>query len=58
LWVIFVANLWYIIIVWFVLIAIAALLTKTFKFAIIYWLETVAFMSTFTSIIVYFCLNN
>lgn len=58
LWVIFAANLWYIIIVWFVLIAVVALLTKTLKFAIIYWLETVAFMSTFTSIIVYFCLNN
>lgn len=56
LWVIFVAKLWWFIIVWFVLIALISLLTNTWKTSYVYWLETVAFMSTFTAIIAFFLL--
>jgi hypothetical protein len=54
LWVIFVAKLWWFIIVWFVLIALISLLTNTWMTSYVYWLETVAFMSTFTAIIAFF----
>jgi hypothetical protein len=54
LWVVFVANLWYIIVVWFLIFSLIALLSKTFKTSYTYWLEMLAFMATFTSIIVYY----
>ena len=54
LWIIFVAHLWYFIIVWAVVITLIAILSKTVKTSYVYWLETVAFMSTFTAIIVYY----
>ena len=54
LWVILVAKLWWFILVWFVVIALVALLTNTWKTSYIYWLETVAFLSTFTAIIAFF----
>lgn len=54
LWVAFVAQLWYFILVWFIIIALVAVLTKTVKSSYIYWLETVAFMSTFTAVIAYY----
>lgn len=54
LWIIFVANLWYFIIVWAIVIGAIAIWSKTVKTSYIYWLETVAFMSTFTSIIAYY----
>lgn len=54
LWVAFVANLWHVIVLWFILIMTIAIFTKSLKTSYIYWLETVAFMSTFTSIIVYY----
>lgn len=54
LWVIFVAKLWYIVLIWLVGIVLASIFTKTFKKCKIYWLETVAFMSTFSSIIIYY----
>ena len=54
LWIILVAQLWWFIIVWAVMIALVALLTNTWKSGLIYWLETVAFMSTFTAIIAHF----
>lgn len=54
LWVIFVAKLWYIIVIWFAIILVCSLLTKTIKRAYVYWLETVAFMSTFVSILIYY----
>lgn len=54
LWIIFVANLWYVIIIWTVISFLIALLTKSIKTSYIYWLETVAFMSTFMSIIIYY----
>ncbi len=51
LWVVLVAGLWWFIVVWFVLVFLVALLTKSLKSGLIYWLETIAFMTTFTSII-------
>ena len=54
LWVIFVCKVWYVVLGWLAVIVLAATLTKTVKRAKVYWLETVAFLSTFTSIIVYF----
>jgi hypothetical protein len=54
LWIIFVANLWYVIIVWFVVMLLIALLTNSVKTSYIYWLETIAFISTFTAIIAYY----
>lgn len=54
LWIIFVAKLWYFIVFWLVLVVLVALLSKTVKTSYIYWLETIAFMSTFTAVIAYF----
>lgn len=54
LWVIFVAHLWYIILIWFVIVTLIALLSSSVKTSLVYWLETVAFMSTFMSIIIYY----
>lgn len=54
LWIILVANLWYVIIVWFVVMLLIALLTNSVKTSYIYWLETIAFISTFTAIIAYY----
>lgn len=54
LWVGLVANLWLVIAIWFVIIAILAIVTKTVKSSYIYWLETVAFLSTFTAILAYY----
>lgn len=54
LWIILVAKLWWFIIVWTVMVSLIALLTNTWKTSLVYWLETVAFMSTFTAIIAYF----
>lgn len=53
-WVIFVSKVWFVMFVWLAVVVLAALITKTWKRATVYWLETVAFMSTFTSIIIYF----
>ena len=54
LWTGLVANLWLAIAIWFVIIAILAIITKTVKSSYIYWLETVAFLSTFTAILAYY----
>lgn len=54
LWIIFVSKFWWIIIFWLVLILLTALLTKTIKTSYIYWLETVAFLSTFSSILLFY----
>lgn len=51
LWVIFVSKMWVLIIVWLVIVAVAAILTKTVKSSYVFWLETIAFLSTFTAII-------
>lgn len=54
LWVFFVAHLWYIILIWLVIVTLIALLSSSVKTSLVYWLETVAFMSTFMSIIIYY----
>ena len=53
LWVILVTPYWMVIPIWFVLIALIALATRTVKSSLVYWLETVAFFSTFQSAIFY-----
>lgn len=54
LWVILVTPYWWTIIVFLGLVALAAFLTKTYKTAYVYWLETIAFGATFTSTIIYY----
>lgn len=54
LWVIFVSQFWQFIVVWFIFCAFASVWTNTYKKSYIYWLETVAFLSTFSSIIAYY----
>ena len=51
LWIIFVSKMWALIIVWIVIVAVVAILTKTVKSSYVFWLETIAFLSTFTSVI-------
>lgn len=53
LWVTLVTPYWWTILAWAGLVAIIAWLTKTWKSALIYWLETVAFGATFTSTIIF-----
>lgn len=52
-WVILVTPYWWIILVWLGLVAIAAILTSSYKTSIVYWLETIAFGATFTATIIY-----
>jgi hypothetical protein len=54
LWIILVTPFWYIILIVLGVIAVAAVLTKTWKTCYIYWLEMVAFISLFISILVYY----
>lgn len=53
LWVGLVTPYWWTILAWTGLVAAIVLLTKTWKSALVYWLETIAFGSTFTSTIIY-----
>lgn len=53
-WVLLVTPYWYVILIVFAVIALIALITKTWKTSIIYWLEMVAFISTFISILSYY----
>jgi hypothetical protein len=54
LWIILVTPFWYIILIVLGLITIIAIATKTWKTSYIYWLEMVAFISLFASIIAYY----
>lgn len=54
LWVIFVAKVWWLILVWLIVLTLIAILTKSVKTAPIYWLENVAFMSTFIAILIHY----
>lgn len=54
LWIILVTKLWWIILIVLALVVVAAILTKTWKTCYIYWLEMVAFISTFISMIAYY----
>jgi hypothetical protein len=55
LWVALVAKMWYIIVGWLLILLINAIVTKSVKKSYIYWLETVAFLATFTSALIYYC---
>lgn len=57
LWIILVTKLWWIILIVLGLIATIAIITKTWKTCYIYWLEMVAFISTFTSMIAYYLMK-
>lgn len=57
LWIILVACLGIIIPIVLVVIAIIAIITKTWKTCYVYWLEMVAFISLFISIILYYMLQ-
>lgn len=54
LWIILVTSYWYIILIVFGLIAIASIVTKTWRTCYIYWLEMVAIISLFTSMLVFY----
>lgn len=56
-WICLVTPYWYIIFIVLGVIAAIAIVTKTWKTCYIYWLEMVAFISTFISIIVYYVSN-
>ena len=53
LWVALVTPFWWVMLIWLGLIALASVLTSSYKTAYVYWLEQVAFGSTFTAAIMY-----
>lgn len=53
LWVILVTHYWWVILIWFGFVALAAIFTSSYKICLVYWLETVAFCATFTSTIMF-----
>lgn len=57
LWVILVPKMWYIILIVGIIVSIIALLTKTYKYAYKYWLEIIAFVSTFIAIMNYYIIK-
>jgi len=52
-WIILVTPYWWVILIWLGLMALASILTSSYKTSHIYWLEMVAFGATFTSTILY-----
>lgn len=52
-WVAVITPYWWMILVWFGFIALASVLTSSYKTCLVYWLEQVAFGATFTSAIIY-----
>ena len=53
LWIVLVPHLWYVVALVLALHVVVAICTKTIKTPYIYWLESVAFISTFISIVFY-----
>ena len=53
LWVALVTPYWYVILIWFGYISLALIFTSSYKTAYTFWLEQVAFGSTFTAAILY-----
>lgn len=53
-WICLVTPYWYIVPIVFGIIAALAIVTKTVKSSYIYWLEMVAFISTFAAILAYY----
>lgn len=54
LWIILVTPYWYVILIVLGIVAALAVVTKTWKTSYIYWLEMVAFVSTFITIVCYY----
>lgn len=54
LWICLVTPYWYIVLIVLAIVAALAIVTKTVKSSYIYWLEMVAFGSTFISIVTYY----
>lgn len=54
LWIILVTPYWYVILIVLGIVLAVAFITKTIKSSHIYWLEMVAFVSTFISIVAYY----
>ena len=54
LWICLVTSYWWIILIVLGIISAVAVVTKTWKTGYIYWLEMVAFLSTFASILAYY----
>lgn len=52
-WVALVTPYWWVILIWLCIVACLAVLTSSYKTALVYWLETIAFGSTFTATIIY-----
>ncbi len=52
-WVAVITPYWWMILVWLGFIALAAILTSSYKSCLVYWLEQVAFGATFTAAIMY-----
>ena len=53
LWVGLVTPYWWVMLIWLGLIALASVLTSSYKTCLVYWLETIAFGSIFTAAIMY-----
>ena len=53
LWIILVTPYWYVVLIVLGIVAALAIVTKTWKTSYIYWLEMVAFVSTFITILCY-----
>lgn len=51
LWVALVTPYWWVMLIWFGFIALASIFTSSYKTCLVYWLEQVAFGSTFTAAI-------
>lgn len=54
LWVIFVANALHIVIIWLLIMLLFSIFTRSIKSSYIYWIENIALLSTFCSILVYY----
>lgn len=52
-WVALVTPYWWVILIWFGYLAMISIFTSSCKTAYVYWLEQVAFLSTFTAAIAY-----
>ena len=52
-WVAVITPYWWMILIWTGIIALASVLTSSYKTCLVYWLEQVAFGATFTAAIIY-----
>ena len=52
-WVALVTPYWWVILIWLCIVASISVLTSSYRKALVYWLETIAFGATFTSTLLY-----